>query len=522
MPKNSSEQGLQEKIEELELLNARLTEERNLLRALVDNYPDSIYAKDIHGRKVLANQANVRNMGFQTETEIIGKSDVDMFMPEIAAKLLAEDQRVLQGESLLNHEERLVKLNGEVYWMLTTKVPWRDARGKIIGIIGGGRNITKQKEIEAKLVAERNLLRAVIDNLPDAVYVKDAKARKLLANPSDLRNLRCKTEAEAIGKTDYDFFPKETAEKFFEDDQMVLKKGQSVIHREEKAITSAGEEFWLLTTKIPWRDAHGNIIGLVGIGRNITDKKNLEMQLLRAQRMESIGRLATGIAHDLNNILAPILISTSLLREKIKDEDGMKMLSTVEASAKRGADVVKQVLLFGRGVEGQRISINLKHFMKEIAKIATDAFGRSIQVDLQIGDSPYSVMADPSQLHQVFLNLCFNARDAMPMGGKLTLSVNNFTADVAFADTHVDARVGNYVILEVADTGRGISRENLDRLFEPFFTTKEIGKGAGLALSTVMSTIKSHEGFILVDSEIGKGSTFRIYLPAQSKQTSTS
>ena len=497
-------------------METKLADERNLLRALIDNLPDSIYMKDAAARKTLANKANVRNSGCKTEAEVLGKTDFDFFAPEVAAKLFEDDQLVLQkGQSLISREERLVNANGEVFWMLTTKVPWRDTAGNIIGMIGGGRNITKQKEAEVKLMAERNLLRTVIDNLPDAIYAKDMVACKILANPADLKNLGCRTEAEALGKNDFKFFPKEVAEKFFEDDQLVLQNGQPVINREEKVVAPDGKSLWLLTTKVPWRDADGHIIGLVGIGRDVTDKKNLEAQLLRAQRMESIGRLATGIAHDLNNILTPIMISTSLLREKMSDKEGLDILNTVEASAKRGADIIKQVMWFGRGLDGQRIPVHPQHLIKDTARIATETLNKSLQIEMKIAADVWPIPGDPPQLHQVLLNLCVNANEAMPAGGKLTITARNFTADENFAGSHLEARPGHYVVLEVADTGSGIPREIRDRIFEPFFTTKEIGKGTGLGLSTVLSIVKSHNGFILLETEPGKGSSFQIYFPAQ-------
>jgi PAS domain S-box-containing protein len=495
----------------------RLLEERNLLRALIDNLPDSIYMKDAQGRETLSNEANARSLGFNSEAEIIGRSVFDFFKPEVASKVSADDQKVLRGESLTDHEERLVTATGKVYWMLTTKVPWRNAAGKVVGIIGGGRNITKEKEAELKLTAERNLLRTVIDNLPDCIYAKDVQTRKIMANAGDLENYGGQTEAEVIGKTDFDLFPREIAEAFFADDQTVLKTGQPVINREEKVVRPDGEVHWLLTTKVPWRDAGGNVIGLVGIGRDITDKKHLEEQLLRAQRMESIGRLATGIAHDLNNILAPILISTALLRQKIQDDDGLAMLARLEASAKRGADIVKQVLGFGRGLEGQRMPVNPHLLLKDVTRITTETFSKSIQVETDVAPDACFVSGDMTQLHQVLLNLCINARDAMPKGGKLSLKVRNFTADAHFVSLNPDAKPVAYVLFEVTDTGHGIAPEIRDRIFEPFFTTKELGKGAGLGLSTTLSIVKSHNGFILLESELEKGSTFRVYLPAMSQ-----
>ena len=497
-------------------METKLAAERNLLRALIDNYPDSVYVKDLQARKTLANKANVRNMGFNSEAEVLGKTDFELFTPEVATKLFADDQKVLKGESLLEHEERLVTATGTVYWMLTTKVPWRDAAGNIIGIIGGGRNITRQKEAELKLTDERNLLRTVIENVPDCIYAKDAQMRKIMSNAGDLKNLGCETEAGAIGKTDFDLFPKNIAEAFFADDQAVMKTGQPVVNREEKVIRPDGEVRWLLTTKVPWRDAHGNIIGLVGIGRDITDKKHLEEQFLRAQRMESIGRLATGIAHDLNNILAPILISTTLLRQKIQDDEGLEMLARVEANAKRGADIVRQVLGFGRGLEGQRMPVNPQLLIKDVIRITTETFSKSIQVETDVAPGASFVSGDMTQLHQVLLNLCVNARDAMPKGGKIKLTVRNFTADAHFVSLNPEARPVAYLLLEVTDTGHGIPSDIRDRIFEPFFTTKELGKGTGLGLSTTLSIVKSHGGFIMVESEPEKGSSFQVYLPAMS------
>ena len=312
-------------------------------------------------------------------------------------------------------------------------------------------------------------------------------------------------------------FPPDIAEAFFADDRAVLKTGKPVVNREEKVVRPDGDVRWLLTTKVPWRDAHGHIIGLVGIGRDITDKKHLEEQFLRAQRMESIGRLATGIAHDLNNILAPILISSALLRQKVQDDEGLVMLTRLEASAKRGADIVKQVLGFGRGLEGQRMPVNPQLLIKDVIRITTETFSKSIQVETDVAPDVSFVSGDMTQLHQVLLNLCVNARDAMPQGGNLMLKVRNFTADPHFASLNPEAKPVAYVLFEVIDTGHGIPQDIRDRIFEPFFTTKELGKGTGLGLSTALSIVKSHGGFILVESEPGKGSTFQVYLPAMSK-----
>jgi PAS domain S-box-containing protein len=501
---------------------AALASEHSLLRTLIDHLPDCIYAKDADARKVISNPADLKNLGCKTEAEAIGKTDFDLFPQDIAEGFFADDLSVLQtGRSVINREEKVVMPNGETHWLLTTKIPWRDASGKIIGLVGVGRDVTSQVKAETKLKEERNLLRTLIDHLPDSIYAKDSEARKILANPANCKRSGCTSEAEVIGKTDYDIFPPDIAAGFFADDQSVLQTGQAIINREEKIVLPNGETHWTLTTKVPWRDDAGKIIGLVGIGRDITERKNYEAQLARAQRMESIGRLATGIAHDLNNTLAPILVSIDLLRQKIQDEEGLKILATVEASAKRGAEVVKQVLWFGRGLEGRRMHVHLKPLIEGAARIAAQTLPKSINIETQPADEVWPVMGDPTQLHQVLLNLCQNAGDAMPRGGQLKLAARNLTLDESFAKTHNEGKPGPYAVLEISDNGCGIPREIRDRIFEPFFTTKELGKkSVGLGLSTAMSVIKSHDGFILVESEVGKGSTFRLYLPAH-VETST-
>ena len=482
---------------------AKFQEERNLLRTLVDNLPDGVYAKDVEGRKVMVNPSDLKVLGCRTEAEAIGKTDFDFFPREIAEQFVAAEMPVLKnGTPLINHEEMISLPGGERRWILTSKIPWRDASGKVIGLVGIGRDIHDQKVAEMNLQEERNLLRTLINHLPDPIYAKDVASRKIVANQGDLKNLGCSDEAEAIGKTDFDFFPKEIAEAFFADDQIVLKEGKAVINREEKMVSKDGRTRWLLTSKIPWRDAAGKIIGLIGIGRDITDKKELEAQIAQAQRMESIGRVATGIAHDLNNILTPILISIEILRAKLQDEEYLKMLAKAEASAHRGADILKQMLWFSRGLNGHHGPVNLQQLTGDIAQFTTETFGKSIHVEKQIAADLGTVNGDSAQLHQVLMSLCSNARDAMPKGGALRIVAHN--ADV-------DGR--RYVVLEVADTGMGIAPELANRIFEPFFTTKAVGHGLGL--STAHSIVKGHRGFIKVESQPGHGATFRVYLPVQ-------
>lgn len=263
------------------------------------------------------------------------------------------------------------------------------------------------------------------------------------------------------------------------------------------------------------RDAAGKSIRMVGGMTDITEHKQLLSRYLRAQRMESIGTLAGGIAHDLNNVLAPILMSVELLRLMSVDPNANKLVDTVEQSARRGADLVRQVLTFARGVDGgRRVAIKVEHLLKEVARIASETFPRSIRVDVKLGRDLWAITGDATQLHQVLLNLAVNARDAMADGGVLTFSAENVTIDEQYAATSREAKAGAYLCATIADTGCGIPADKLERIFDPFFTTKEVGKGTGLGLSTTHAIVTGHNGFITVQSEPRQGSTFKIFLPA--------
>jgi nitrogen-specific signal transduction histidine kinase/ActR/RegA family two-component response regulator len=253
---------------------------------------------------------------------------------------------------------------------------------------------------------------------------------------------------------------------------------------------------------------------VIAINTDITERKKIEAQLLRAQRMESIGALSGGIAHDLNNILAPIMMATQLLKETASDDQAKRMLETIEVSSKRGADIVRQVLSFARGSDGERAEIKLGTLLKEIATITRETFPKNIQIDYSVPDDIWTVLGDPTQLHQLLLNLCVNSRDAMPRGGTITISVENFVVDETYAGLHPEAKIGSYVSISVTDTGTGIPPPVLSKIFEPFFTTKTLGSGTGLGLSTVMAIVKNNNGFINVYSEVGRGTTIRSFFPA--------
>jgi signal transduction histidine kinase len=246
-----------------------------------------------------------------------------------------------------------------------------------------------------------------------------------------------------------------------------------------------------------------------------TQLRVVQEQFARAQRMESIGALAGGVAHDLNNVLAPILLTCELLKMEAHDPDHQRLIATIKSSAERGAELVRQVLSFARGAEGRRLYMEPHHLVREIVNIACQTFPKSIHVRARIPNDIWTLAGDPTQIHQVLLNLCVNARDAMPRGGDLTLTVENVPAAAAAPLAAGAAHAGPYVVIKVQDSGEGIPPGILDKIFEPFFTTKPEGKGTGLGLATSLAIVKNHGGAITVQSEPGRGATFAVWLPAQ-------
>ena len=245
-----------------------------------------------------------------------------------------------------------------------------------------------------------------------------------------------------------------------------------------------------------------------------TEPKKLELQFLRAQRMESIGTLAGGIAHDLNNILTPIMMSIYLLKEMSDNPKATKILDTIEISALRGSNIIRQVFSFARGMEGEKVEVQLNHLIEEVENIIKNTFPKNIRLMTSTPNDTWTILGDPTQIHQILLNLCVNARDAMPNGGTLNIVVENRLLDEQYAAMNLQAKAGRYVQITITDSGTGMTPEIIDKIFEPFFTTKELTKGTGLGLSTVMAIVKNHNGIINVHSEPDHGTSFNVLLPA--------
>ena len=365
-----------------------------------------------------------------------------------------------------------------------------------------------------QMQAEQQLAQqaALLDHATDAIFVLDLQRRVTFWNQGAQR-LFGAPPRESIGAPIELLFTDGNARHLVAESMAaVLAAGAwaGEVHRrthEGRALTVQAR--WTLL-----REPSGAPRAVLAIETDVTEKKKLENQFLRAQRMESIGTLAGGIAHDLNNVLTPILMSVEVLKSAINDPNDLEVVEMLQRSARRGADLVKQVLTFARGVEGQRVAVQPLVVLKEIEGIVRDTFPKNVVCELRGARGCWPVSGDPTQLQQVFMNLVVNARDAMVAGGRLTLSLENVQLDEVFAETNPDAQPGDYVLACVGDTGAGIAPELHELIFEPFFTTKALGHGTGLGLSTTQAIVKSHGGFLTLSSEPERGTIFKVYLPA--------
>jgi PAS domain S-box-containing protein len=375
-----------------------------------------------------------------------------------------------------------------------------------------------EQEIQQRHLSEQKIREqaALLDITTDAILVQDLDNQILFWNKG-AEQVYGWTAEEAIGKHALKLLYREALCDIENPSPLVAECGSW--QGELRHITKQGKEIVVATRWTLVCNEQGLPTSILTVNTDITEKKQLEAQFLRAQRMESLGTLASGIAHDLNNALTPIMMTVQLLETKLHDEQSQEWLSIMEANVRRGADLVRQVLLFSRGLEGRRSTLKVEKLISEIEQIVKQTFSRAIEIHTDLpAQNLWTIRGEATQLHQVLMNLCVNARDAMLEGGILKIAATNLWVDENYARINLDAKVGPYVVITVSDTGSGISREIIDKIFEPFFTTKELGKGTGLGLSTAIGIIKSHGGFVNVYSEVGKGTEFKVYLPVTHNQ----
>jgi two-component system cell cycle sensor histidine kinase/response regulator CckA len=509
-----------------------LIQEKLLLRTLIDALDDLIFFKDGARRFLLVNAA-VKRLWNLAVDEAIGKTDADIPALRKYAELYAtDDERVLKtGVPIINREEPFDDINGEQGWFLTSKYPLRDSNDAILGLVGTCRNVTEKRRADLALADEREKLRTILDAVQDPVFVKDLQGRHIMRNAAGMRLFGRTLESD--DRTVYELpMPREYADLYTKDDRFVLETGIPIVNREEPFLLPDGTEGYLLTSKSPLRDGAGRIVGLVGIGRDITqmrkdatEREALHAKLRETQKLESLGILAGGIAHDFNNLLTGILGHASLAAMDLPPGSPVHdCIEQITEASLRAADLCKQMLAYsGRGhfyVQkldlGQLVEQTTQMLQISISKKAT------LRFRLQKGLPPVEV--DATQIRQVIMNLVINASEAIgEKSGVITIATGVTQVDRPYlAATLVDQDLPEceYVFLEVSDSGCGMSRETQAKIFDPFFTTKFTGRGLGLA--AVLGIVRGHKGAMRVDSEVGRGTTFKLLFPAAAGVSETS
>ena len=482
----------------------------------MENAANAIVITDAKGRMIRVNPAFTVLSGYAPEEALgqtprilkSGRHDEAIYRDLWRTILVGQTWR---GE-LINRRK-----DGSVYYGEQTITPVRAQGGPITHFIGIMNDVTERKRAEEALRESERMLRLVMDLVPHHIFAKDAQGRHLFANRA-CAAAHGLAPQQMVGLSYRELgTPQPEAEASLREDQEVIASGQPKLILEERVTDGAGQTRYFQTTKMPFIEPGTGEAAVLSVSEDITERKALEQQFLRAQRMESIGTLAGGIAHDLNNVLGPIVMSLDLLAMKFPSLASTEFLDVLRASAQRGVDMVGQILSFARGVEGRRMELQVAHLVRDIEKIANETFLKQIQMRTNLPRDLWTVTGDPTQLHQVLLNLCVNARDAMPNGGTLTVSGENLQLDAQYVGSNPEAQPGPYVVLQIEDNGTGIPPEVVEKIFDPFFTTKELGKGTGLGLSTSLAIVKNHGGFIHVHSVLEKGTRFRVYLPAQTE-----
>ncbi|QJR35821.1 ATP-binding protein [Gemmatimonas groenlandica] len=399
-----------------------------------------------------------------------------------------------------------------------------------IGVVISAMEAALRQEILARSSFEqqRTVLRTLIDAMPDVVFTKDLYGRFELANRAACEQFSKESEAQLIGLTARDIFPTEYAAQRESEDARVFA-GEPLLNAEAFRIRPDGTVRWFLVIKVPLRNALGEITGLIGISRDITDRKlaevqrdQLQQELQQSQKMEAVGQLAGGIAHDFNNLLTIITGHSGLLLTSPDiSPDVQESVEEIGNAADRAAALTRQLLAFSRQALTQPEVLDVNAVVLDTSKLLRRLIGEDISLSTTLDSQVAAVRADPSQLNQILMNLALNARDAMPTGGTLSIETGNVEIDHTFSAMHLSAAPGLYVMLRLSDSGSGMEPGVLSRIFEPFYTTKGVGKGTGLGLSMVFGIVQQSGGGIHVHSEPGHGSTFRIYLPAVPVSTPT-
>jgi PAS domain S-box-containing protein len=533
---------------ERQRIEIALERERNLFRTLMDNIPDSVYFKNRQSRFLIISLAQARMFGFKSTEEAVGKSDFDVFTEEHARPAFEDEQTVMRtGEPVVGKVEKETLTDGRLRWALTTKMPFRDRHGRIIGTFGISKDITELKLMEAVLEGERNLLRSVIDALPDHIYVKDDTFRFTLCNLAVAKFFGLPSSDAIVGKTDAELLPSHLAAQFREEEQGLILGTKQVVNREDAFKNHDGRTHWVMTTKVPLHDAQGRVIGLVGINRNISERKwaeeqlqqlnadlasrqkellsayedlkkanaelkTTQLQLIQVEKLESVGRLAAGVAHEVKNPLSTLLMGVEYLGDALTNapEDVAMTLAQMREAVQRADAIVHGLLDIASSGKLRLADDSLNSALEQsLMLVRHELQQKHIHVFRHLDLTLPHLQMDRQKIEQVFINLIINAIYAMPTDGELRVT----TKSIVTADGRQS------VLATIEDNGPGISPEALIRIFDPFFSTKPTGMGSGLGLAVARNIMEMHGGKIEITNRPEGGACATVTLCQQQPTT---
>ncbi|MDA3959748.1 MAG: PAS domain S-box protein [Planctomycetota bacterium] len=499
---------------------------QRLTQLAMDNIPQFIFWKDADLVYQGGNQNFAEAAGVASPSDLIGKTDFDLAWKREEAEFFRSCDRRVMGSKVAEYHiiEPQLQADGKQAWLDTNKVPLLDDNGQVIGILGTFEDITERKRVEEELRRNEEDLRITLDSIGDAVITTDTTGRVARMNPVAERLTGWPSD-EAVGQDLNAVFiivnaiSRQTVESPV---TRVLATGQIVgLASGTMLIARDGKEYLIADSGAPIRSAEGDTIGVVLVFRDITEEHRLQEQLRHSQKLDAIGQLAGGVAHDFNNMLGGILGATELLERYLQDHArARKLHGVIMDSTLRAADLTKKLLAFARRQPASSTPIDLHAVLRDVVALLENTVDRRIAITLTCDAESTSVIGDNSQLQSAFLNLGINASHAIPEGGAITISTRNLPLNAAYCEASpFDLIPGRYLEVEVRDTGKGIATEHLPRIFEPFFTTKEQGQGTGLGLSAVYGTVQQHAGAITVYSEPEHGTTFHVMLPLSESTT---
>ncbi|MBC8008783.1 MAG: PAS domain S-box protein, partial [Burkholderiales bacterium] len=475
-------------------------------RLITENVADLIAVFAPDGRRVYHNPAYQELLGYAPDHP---RPDVERFHqvhPEDRKRIRAIFADTLRAGTKHRIECRVLASDGAIHHVESHVSALRDESGRVVNVLVVARDITERKRSEARV----RELAALVETAHDAIYVRDLSRHITYWSPG-ARRLYGWSADEVLGRSADELFYKADTPELLAIRQTVLEKGYWT--GELRQFDKHDRELVVLARRTLLRDARGEPVSILNINTDVTELRRLEARLLSDQRMEIIGSLTGGIAHDLNNMLSPILMGAELLGLASLDERSRKTVEAISTSARHGTALVRQLMAFAKGNDGERIVVQIAPFLAEVEALLRQTLPRTITLSVSAAPDCWPVLADATQLKQILVNLCINSRDAMPGNGLVSIEADNILVDAALAREHPGASPGAHLRIRVSDTGSGIPPGVMARIFDPFFTTKAPGKGTGLGLSTVLGIVKGHGGFLEVESEPGRGTVFRLHFP---------